>query len=106
MSSYRLSNAADADLVAIFLRSLDDFGIRQAERYRDELKAQFERLGEFPDLARLRTEYEPALRVATHKAHVIIYEVDGGDIVIVRVRHGREDWRTDPRGAQTDGDTP
>jgi plasmid stabilization system protein ParE len=39
-----------------------------------------------------RPEPGNGVRVKRHKAHVILYRVTEAEIVILRVRHGREDW--------------
>lgn len=73
------------------------FGLAQAERYHQGLDAVFRFLSENPHAARLRTEIEPPVRAHPFKAHLVVYEVgDNRDIVILRVRHGREDWVSDP----------
>ncbi len=95
---YRVSRSAELDILGIFFQGLDDFGIRRAERYRDELKNQFRLIGEFPNIARLRTGFPDSIRALPHRSHVILYEHDGTDVVILRVRHGREDWLNDPMG--------
>lgn len=48
-------------------------------------------------MARLRTEITPPLRVLAHRSHVILYGVDqDGVAIILRIRHGREDWISNP----------
>jgi toxin ParE1/3/4 len=32
------------------------------------------------------------VRIHPHRAHIIIYQDMGADILIIRIRHGREDW--------------
>lgn len=49
-------------------------------------------------MARVRGEFEPPVRIHPWKAHVIVYVIEGDDILVVRVRHGREDWARDPAG--------
>ena len=47
-------------------------------------------------MARLRSELSPPMRVHPCGSHVILYVVDvERGVVIVRVRHGREDWMND-----------
>ncbi|MFN3364093.1 MAG: type II toxin-antitoxin system RelE/ParE family toxin [Allorhizobium sp.] len=47
-------------------------------------------------MARQRTELSPPVRVQRYRAHLVIYLTeDGGGVLIVRVRHGREDWQED-----------
>ena len=95
---YRLSVAARQDVIDIFLRSEEMFGEAQAARYHADLHATFAFLGDNPGAARVRREFEPEVRVHPHKAHVIVYVVDDDEVLIVRIRHGREDWATSPLG--------
>jgi len=104
VSVCRKTGQADEDLIALYMQGHDMFGSRRADRYLDDLEALFERLAEHPGLARLRTEFEPPVRAFTYRAHVVIYEEEPGGIVIVRVRHGHEDWHNDPRGPRDDRD--
>lgn len=92
MASYKLSKAADADLDAILEYGILTHGEAQADRYFDGLIAKFESLGANPLLYAERLEIDPAVRVCPFGAHVIIYVVDSDDVLILRVRHGREDW--------------
>jgi toxin ParE1/3/4 len=72
------------------------FGPAQAERYHRELGKVFDLIGRNPMIARERREIAPPVRVHPHKAHLIVYVVaDDGAALIVRVRHGREDWERD-----------
>ncbi len=59
----------------------------------------FELLVQFPGLARERVELTPPVRIHPCGVHVIVYLVmETGDVLIVRIRHGREDWISDPTG--------
>ncbi len=104
MKRHRTSREADEDLIAIYEQGYFRFGPMQAGRYLDELGRVFETLVDFPGLGRLRTEYEPAVRIFPFNAHVVVYEEADGGVLIVRVRHGREDWRSDPRGSEAERD--
>jgi len=60
---------------------------------RTGLSAIFEFLADYPQAARLREEISPPVRVHPYKAHLVIYDVGDEDkVIILRVRHGREDW--------------
>lgn len=106
MKRHRTSREADEDLIAIYEQGYARFGPRQAGRYLDEMERVFETLVDFPGLGRLRTEHHPAVRIFPFNAHVIVYEENEDGVLIVRVRHGREDWRSDPRGSETDRNQP
>jgi toxin ParE1/3/4 len=93
---YRLTSVASEDIAHIFLEGLERFGLAQADKYHDGLTATFEFLVEYPRAARLREEIDPPVRAYPYEAHLIVYELTEDDnVVILRVRHGREDWIAD-----------
>jgi len=92
---YRLTRAADDDVAAIFLAGIDMFGLAQADSYHAGMAATFAFLADYPQAARLRHEIDPLVRVWPYKAHLVVYEVDEHGILVLRVRHGREDWMGD-----------
>lgn len=95
--TWRLSEAAEEDLIGIWLDGADRHGPTQADRYQDGLEGTFELLARFPELARERTELTPPLRVHPFGAHMILYLVrPDGSAFVVRVRHEREDWVFEP----------
>lgn len=93
---YTLRPAAQSDLEAIWEYTAETWSASQAETYTRKLFSAFDRLAANPDLARERTEYTPPVRIYRAEQHVIIYLVVGDHIEIIRVRHGREDWMSDP----------
>ena len=93
MPRFRLTRAAVNDLTAIFLEGIGQFGLPQADAYHEGLSAIFAFLADYPRAARLREEISPPVRVHPYKAHLVIYDVgDEDEVIILRVRHGREDW--------------
>ncbi|MBL8556531.1 MAG: type II toxin-antitoxin system RelE/ParE family toxin [Phenylobacterium sp.] len=72
------------------------FGEAQADRYLADLYDAFDLLAANPRIARDRTEFRRPVRVHPFKAHVIVYRADGDDVLILRLRHGREDWLGSP----------
>lgn len=91
--TFRLSRQAEEDVIRIYLYTTDTFGIMQADAYHDKLEATFNLLGAQPYMARERTEIDPPVRVHPCGSHIIIYTVSGDEsVVVVRVRHGSEDW--------------
>ena len=90
---YRLTANAEDDLTAIFIAGLAEFGLEQADAYHDGLFATFAFLAEYPRAARLRDDIDPPVRAHRYRSHLVIYELESDDLVIIlRVRHGREDW--------------
>lgn len=93
MARYRLTQAASDDIARIFTEGLVLFGLAQTDRYHDGLTATFEFLANYPRAARLREEINPPVRAHRYRSHMIIYELAPDDaVVILRVRHGHEDW--------------
>ena len=91
--AYRLSSSAEQDLIDLFLQGAERFGLLQAEAYHDLLANTFEFLARNPKVARLREEIDPPVRIHPVQSHLVVYrEEDGGDVFIIRVRHGHEDW--------------
>jgi len=94
--TYRLSSAADEDMVRIFMQSEASFGMAQAEKYIAAMFKVFDKLAEFPRLARLRAEIEPPAYGHSFQSHIIFYDIDeNNDIQIIRIRHTAEDWMSD-----------
>jgi toxin ParE1/3/4 len=93
--SYRLTNKAVEDIITIFDEGVRLFGREQAEKYHAELESVFRLVECNPELARLRHEISPPVRVHPHGSHLIIYSVENSsDVLIIRIRHSHEDWES------------
>jgi toxin ParE1/3/4 len=91
--AYRLTRKAIEDIIAIFAEGAQRFGLDQAEKYHVGLERIFLLLSDNPELAISRWEISPPVRVYPYGSHLIIYLVEENrDVLIVRVRHGHEDW--------------
>lgn len=94
---FKLSRAAEGDLISIYVEGVQQFGGMQADEYHESLHRSFLFLGEHPKAARERVEITPPVRCHPHAAHLIVYIIDeDGDAFVLRVRHSHEDWETDP----------
>ncbi|MEH3104044.1 MAG: type II toxin-antitoxin system RelE/ParE family toxin [Sphingomonas phyllosphaerae] len=93
LARFTLRRRATLDLEAIYLRGVEQFGNEQAERYAAGFWQTIDFLSRFPRAARLREEVDPPVRAYPYRAHLIVYDVDEDGIVILRIRHAREDWR-------------
>lgn len=101
--TYRISRKAEEDIIHIHLTGVRRFGQAQAERYHEGLERVFEFLGDHPFAARERAELTPPVRIHPYKAHIVVYVTDGEGVLILRLRHGREDWISDPAADATGG---
>lgn len=89
---YKLSVRAEDDLAQLYADGLLLFGDAQAGAYLDDLFSTLDFLACYPRAARVRSEIAPPVRVHPYKAHLIIYETDGDEVRVLRVRHSRENW--------------
>jgi toxin ParE1/3/4 len=88
-----LSLAAEEDIVDIAEEGVRLFGAAQAKRYHDDLFTIFSLIAANPRMARERLEISPPVRIHPFKAHLVVYRIEeGDDILVIRVRHGHEDW--------------
>ena len=94
--SYRISRKAEDDIVQLYLTGVRLFGAAQAERYHEGLERVFEFVAAHPLAVRERSEIDPPVRIHPYGAHLVIYMADDEGVLILRVRHGREDWIGDP----------
>lgn len=91
----RYTAAADADLRSIYLVGSETFGTRRAEAYVAGLRGAVQMIADFPLACRLRDTIQPPVRARSFQSHVIIYTVDEAGVLILRFRHGLEDWQDD-----------
>jgi toxin ParE1/3/4 len=77
---FRLSLAAEEDIVGIAEQGVRLFGAVQARQYHDELFAIFDLIAASPRIARERLELAPPMLIHPFKAHLVVYriEADGG----------------------------
>lgn len=88
----RLTQAAEQDIRSIAEIGIEMFGVTQAQAYHDALYNTFDLLARNPGMGRERTELTPPIRVHPFRSHIILYNIEDEDILIVRVRHAHEDW--------------
>lgn len=90
MPSYRLSDLAKQDLIAIARYGDENFGIEQSDFYRDKLKKRFSLLAKqpmlFPAVDHIRVGY----RRSVCDKHSIYYRINDSCVEIMRIL-GRQD---------------
>jgi toxin ParE1/3/4 len=92
MAKYRLSDAAEADIEAIYLHTDVTFGAGQAQIYVSGLEQTFEKISDLPRMGRSADDLRPGLFRFRYQSHVIFYTIEFDHIVIRRVLHGRMDF--------------
>lgn len=82
--------AAEADLGNIWRDGVERWGIAQADRYADNLFALFDLLAEFPERGRARNEFLPPVRIHPSGVHLVIYQLEGQGVEIIRILHAHQ----------------
>ena len=82
---YRLSKAAEEDLIDIALFGDERFGKAQSNRYRDQLKQRFSTLAEQPLLYPAVNHIREGYRRSVCGVHSIFYRIDGKAVEIIRI---------------------
>ena len=82
--------AAEADLSDIWHYGAENWGTGQADHYTDGLFALFDLLAAFPEMARERNEFTPAVRIHPSGIHLVIYRAEGQGVEIIRIVHAHQ----------------
>ena len=88
---YKLTPEAENDLIEIYVYGFQKFGESQAEKYFSELEDCFQLLSETPLISRECEEFSPPVRIHHHGRHLVIYMIQDGQILIVRILHDSMD---------------
>ena len=85
------SAKAEEDLTDIWVYSLQEWGIKQADKYIDQLNAGFARLETNPKLGRSRDDLRSGYFSLTLNEHIAYYVITPSIVQIVRVLHSQMD---------------
>ena len=81
---------AEQDIADIWSYGTEQWGVDQADRYYDTMVKLFDLLSEQPEIARLREEFSPPVRIHPYGSHVVVYETVKTGIAVIRVLHNRQ----------------
>ena len=90
--SIKFRPRAEQDLEDIWNYTVARWSADQAISYLEGLKAAIDLLAEFPEMARLRSEFRPAVRLHPVREHLVIYIAHDDALEIIRVVHTRSNW--------------
>jgi toxin ParE1/3/4 len=93
MPGYRLSVEAAVDLESIADYGVAAFGLAQALKYHLALESRFELLAQFPRIGLPTYDLLPGLYRFPYAAHVIFYLIAPDHVLLVRVLHGKADFK-------------
>jgi toxin ParE1/3/4 len=90
--AHRLAPQVEFELDDIWYYIARDSGsIEIADRLIDSITDRFFLLGNHPYVGRLRDDLRPGLRSFPVGQYLIIYRIDGIDVLILHVAHGSRD---------------
>ena len=92
MKSIKLAKQASFDVDEMYLYGLINFGETQADLYLDKIKNGLKTIQANPEIGRLVTKINPAIRRFDFERHVIFYDINGDKILIVRIIHCSMDF--------------
>jgi toxin ParE1/3/4 len=90
---YRLTPNALEDLDHIWRYTAETWSITQADEYIDALAMVFATIALHPTMARERAEFSPPVRLHNHQGHVIAYTVQAGEVIVIRILGGTQNWQ-------------
>ncbi len=90
MSEYRLTEAAEEDLIEIWLHISED-NTDAADRFLTLLAEKFSLLATQPKIGRTRPELAPRIRSFPNGNYIVFYRPIQHGIEIARVLHSRRD---------------
>jgi len=88
---YTYSVRAEHDIKKIYLNTVQDWGISQADKYDAGLMHSLQLLADNPDLGRKCDEVRKGYHRHEYERHIIFYRKRKEDILIVRIIHDRMD---------------
>ena len=89
--NYSLREFARADLEAIWIYTVEHWGIEQAERYLQGLFGCFEELAANPRFGRERSEVKAGYRSFPQGRHVVFYLIVPKGVEVIGIVHQRAD---------------
>ena len=90
---YTLAPEAVRDLERIWAYGAETWSADRADHYLDELVLAFERVAQSPALHHQRLEFTPPVRIYPFRSHLIVYLDLEGQVTILRILGGRQDWQ-------------
>jgi toxin ParE1/3/4 len=90
--AHRLSSEAEAELDEVWWYIARESGsVETARAVVGSITQRFHFLSAYPRIGRRRDDLRPGLRSYPADDYVILYRIDGADVVIVHIFHGRRD---------------
>jgi toxin ParE1/3/4 len=88
-----LSARSLRDINEIHAYGVTHFGVRQSDNYITGLLDLLELVESNPEMAVALTGFKRPYRMLRYHSHLVFYRLGRGRIVVVRIQHGRSNWR-------------
>lgn len=85
MLSLRKTTEAENDLIDIWLYSLDQWGVTQADHYLDQLDKGFSMIVDHPKIGKPVDHIRDGYRALSTGRHIAYYTIDDSTIWIMRI---------------------
>ena len=100
--TYRIAQAALADLESIDDYTAKKWGAEQSDRYLTMIWAAFDRIAQSPTRWRQRPDIHPDCRICLAGKHAILFRVHGERLEIARVLHSAMEFPQHTEGLFSD----
>jgi toxin ParE1/3/4 len=87
ITSYRIRSLAQSDLESIWLYTLEQWGVDQANTYLEAIIKRFDWLGENPQLGKNRDDIKRGYYCFPEGMHLVFYKIEKDQIEIIGVPH-------------------
>jgi toxin ParE1/3/4 len=87
VATYRFSLSAEGDLEGILAYSIDEWGIEQTARYRDQLLGCCQLIAQQTMLGRSCDDIRPGYLRIQEGRHVLFFKRDAAGVLVVRILH-------------------
>jgi toxin ParE1/3/4 len=88
-----LSSESQRDIDDIHRYGVTQFGFKQADAYSTGLLDLLNLLESNPFMAVELSGFKQRYRMLRYQSHLVFYRVGRGRLVVVRICHGRSNWR-------------
>lgn len=89
--AFEISKLAELDLESIWLFTLENWSLTQADKYYHLIISEIHSICENPELGKSIEEIKKEHRIRKIKSHIIVYKINKNKIWIDRILHKRMD---------------
>lgn len=88
----RITAPADHDIDELLVYGNKEHGARSADAYLMGLLEFLDQIPLNPLTAQVREEATPPVRLKVYRAHNVIYDITGDEVIVLRILHHSVNW--------------